>query len=592
MRRRWVGAIETIGAAFPDFGSALGIRASGRNSAIENDRSCVHDLRPSLYSDAEALAAAGGIEIRFQLTFVRQPRALLVCPAASMVHGNFPVPAGCMARTYIRPASDCSGVVVRTLACHTGELGSIHRRGPSRVFACRTCARKCRWSAGFLGDLPFPSTLYTPTMLHARLAPPASALNSSITLARYIAKVRIPITCASALTSAWIDGVSQPSPRRVPSARSRVSTPGILRLMLVGGDKWFGRTGSAFLPLAPPQRVKSCNFFKTPMGRGGVVVRLLTFHLGERGSIHGQVAPGFSRVGIVSDDVTGCVGNCGDLPDSYKTYSSASHRVVHPPPPSPTRAVYMNGVPAGVVIESSSAGTLVSHAEAPLQPLSSLGVLASKWSGWGRTCLSISPIVCPARKREREPSKGSLVDDPLQQPRSYVEGRVSPDREQCSLTQNCMTGCGEGWKLIDQTSYPLLFSPTYPGEIYFGEANPFLYRLSQPFLVARNRLSLFLKWSWETMGKRNQDGWSGIRTQWFLLRAPSVCSTEQATAYLATLHHTLLMECSIETGPSRLEKQGQERNRSWAEGEPIPAFVWSDLGETMRNLKQGDCTQN
>ncbi|KAJ8872418.1 hypothetical protein PR048_026022 [Dryococelus australis] len=40
-------------------------------------------------------------------------------------------------------------------------------------------------------------------------------------------------------------------------------------------------------------------------GRGGVVVRLRTFHQGEPDSIPGEVAPGFSNVGIVPDDVAG-----------------------------------------------------------------------------------------------------------------------------------------------------------------------------------------------------------------------------------------------------------------------------------------------
>ncbi|KAJ8871587.1 hypothetical protein PR048_027913, partial [Dryococelus australis] len=40
-------------------------------------------------------------------------------------------------------------------------------------------------------------------------------------------------------------------------------------------------------------------------GRGSVVVRLLASHLGETGFISGGVAPGFSRVGIVSDDAAG-----------------------------------------------------------------------------------------------------------------------------------------------------------------------------------------------------------------------------------------------------------------------------------------------
>ncbi|KAJ8871642.1 hypothetical protein PR048_027969 [Dryococelus australis] len=45
--------------------------------------------------------------------------------------------------------------------------------------------------------------------------------------------------------------------------------------------------------------------YKLKRGRGGVVARLLASHLGEPGSIPGGVAPGFSHVGIVPDDVAG-----------------------------------------------------------------------------------------------------------------------------------------------------------------------------------------------------------------------------------------------------------------------------------------------
>ncbi|KAJ8889546.1 hypothetical protein PR048_009045 [Dryococelus australis] len=40
-------------------------------------------------------------------------------------------------------------------------------------------------------------------------------------------------------------------------------------------------------------------------GRGGIVVRLHAFHLGEQGSILGRVTPGSSHVGIMPDDATG-----------------------------------------------------------------------------------------------------------------------------------------------------------------------------------------------------------------------------------------------------------------------------------------------
>ncbi|KAJ8876951.1 hypothetical protein PR048_021401 [Dryococelus australis] len=61
------------------------------------------------------------------------------------------------------------------------------RPGRSRIFGCANRAGRCRWSAGFLGDLPFPPVLTFRRCLHTRLASPSSPLNtegSSISVAR------------------------------------------------------------------------------------------------------------------------------------------------------------------------------------------------------------------------------------------------------------------------------------------------------------------------------------------------------------------------------------------------------------------------
>ncbi|KAJ8895270.1 hypothetical protein PR048_000595 [Dryococelus australis] len=55
---------------------------------------------------------------------------------------------------YHLSAWGCGGVVVRLIASHLGELGSISRQGRSRIYACGN-----RAPAGFLGDLPFPPPL-------------------------------------------------------------------------------------------------------------------------------------------------------------------------------------------------------------------------------------------------------------------------------------------------------------------------------------------------------------------------------------------------------------------------------------------------
>ncbi|KAJ8887564.1 hypothetical protein PR048_013780 [Dryococelus australis] len=59
-------------------------------------------------------------------------------------------------------------------------------------------------------------------------------------------------------------------------------------------------------------------------GHGGVVVRLLAYHLGKPGSIPGEVASKYSHVGIVPDDVVGRPVFLGDLPFSPSPHSGAA----------------------------------------------------------------------------------------------------------------------------------------------------------------------------------------------------------------------------------------------------------------------------
>ncbi|KAJ8883026.1 hypothetical protein PR048_014865 [Dryococelus australis] len=60
------------------------------------------------------------------------------------------------------------GVMVRPLASHQGEPGSITGGVVSGFPACGNRARRCRWSAGFLWDLPFPPPSSQTCPLHSR----------------------------------------------------------------------------------------------------------------------------------------------------------------------------------------------------------------------------------------------------------------------------------------------------------------------------------------------------------------------------------------------------------------------------------------
>ncbi|KAJ8873756.1 hypothetical protein PR048_024590 [Dryococelus australis] len=57
---------------------------------------------------------------------------------------------------HIRPVA-----VKILLTSHQGDPGSIPRPGHSGIFVCGCRAERCRWSAGFLGDLPFPQSFHS-----------------------------------------------------------------------------------------------------------------------------------------------------------------------------------------------------------------------------------------------------------------------------------------------------------------------------------------------------------------------------------------------------------------------------------------------
>ncbi|KAJ8868531.1 hypothetical protein PR048_030059 [Dryococelus australis] len=56
------------------------------------------------------------------------------------------------------------GVVVRLLASHLEEPGSIPGGVAAGLSHVGNCAGRRRWSEGFLGDLPFPPSLFVPTL--------------------------------------------------------------------------------------------------------------------------------------------------------------------------------------------------------------------------------------------------------------------------------------------------------------------------------------------------------------------------------------------------------------------------------------------
>ncbi|KAJ8894378.1 hypothetical protein PR048_007029 [Dryococelus australis] len=64
------------------------------------------------------------------------------------------------ARPYCENLFMAGAVVAERLAC-SRPTKAVRRPGHSRIFACGNRAGQCRYSAGFLGDLPFPSPFHS-----------------------------------------------------------------------------------------------------------------------------------------------------------------------------------------------------------------------------------------------------------------------------------------------------------------------------------------------------------------------------------------------------------------------------------------------
>ncbi|KAJ8880052.1 hypothetical protein PR048_020675 [Dryococelus australis] len=75
----------------------------------------------------------------------------------------------------------CGTTVAERLDCSPPTKASrvLSSAGSLRIFASGNRVRRCRWSAGFLGDLPF-SLPFIPLLLHTHLTSHSSALNASL----------------------------------------------------------------------------------------------------------------------------------------------------------------------------------------------------------------------------------------------------------------------------------------------------------------------------------------------------------------------------------------------------------------------------
>ncbi|KAJ8865728.1 hypothetical protein PR048_033249 [Dryococelus australis] len=198
----------------------------------------------------------------------------------------------------------------RWLSGYTARLpprrtGFNPRPGHSRIFANGNRAGRCRRSAGFLRDLPFPSPLHSgaaPCSSRFTLAgsqcPCFESRSSLLTHSPETCHRAVLCTIWAALNKEvlsadgeWSSAGIQGRGKRYP--RGNPPTSGIVR-----HDPHSRKSGSDPGRGMNPIRLggRRVEAFSLPWGRGGAVVRLLASHLGNPGSIPSGVTPAFSQI--------------------------------------------------------------------------------------------------------------------------------------------------------------------------------------------------------------------------------------------------------------------------------------------------------
>ncbi|KAJ8877975.1 hypothetical protein PR048_022438 [Dryococelus australis] len=176
------------------------------------------------------------------------------------------------------------------------------RPGHFRIFTCENRARRCRWSAGFLWDLPS-----SPPHFHSgatRFSPqsPSSVLMTSLRES----VIAIWPRAANGERRSVHRGASKKrfGGERVWERLQWTRVQRKARYPTSGVRLSMGALGMFHNILDRKDwSTDSCRLLHG--ARGGLAARLLASHQGEPCSIPGRITPGFSHGGIVSDDATG-----------------------------------------------------------------------------------------------------------------------------------------------------------------------------------------------------------------------------------------------------------------------------------------------
>ncbi|KAJ8892416.1 hypothetical protein PR048_004996 [Dryococelus australis] len=101
-----------------------------------------------------------------------------------------------------KPCEERGAVAERLVSSPPTKSNRVESSAGNRIFASGNRAGRCRWSTGFLGDLPFPPILHSGTAPYS-LQPPSSAQKTSLLRAVQISSLMLLNRAQIALVGGW-----------------------------------------------------------------------------------------------------------------------------------------------------------------------------------------------------------------------------------------------------------------------------------------------------------------------------------------------------------------------------------------------------
>ncbi|KAJ8869355.1 hypothetical protein PR048_030930 [Dryococelus australis] len=254
-------------------------------------------LLPQCYPVAPVLPCCLSVTLLPQQCYPVAP-VLSCCPSVTLL-------------TQCYPTFYSTGFVSCSLASYSPPAKANWVLFPAGNITCRNMAGRYHWLEGFLGDLPFPSPLYS------SIAPYSHRFNligsqhlyDEVVVSRAVGAEEVPLS-GQIFNNPAACPTKGPALVHDPYNDEQGGNEFAQRGPVLYAAFWDRESalGGRQVEFEQGLRREGRLFAYPAWGRGGAAVRLLDFHLDKQGWIPCRVAPGFSHVGIVPDDAAGrCV---------------------------------------------------------------------------------------------------------------------------------------------------------------------------------------------------------------------------------------------------------------------------------------------